>query len=140
MSRSRGYQCFDEATLLIEFAATATMLSHARLSWVELLKRFRGILMHRRSRTLVHKWLSFCRSSLWNDIVRALGARAFCVSYSMLTLPVISSTLTFDTPLNLASACLRFSASRSEAHVWHPVQSIFPVFKIILSTVMLSHF
>ena len=59
----------------------------------------------------------------------------FCVSYSMVTLPVIPSTLTFETPLNLPIACLRLSAPKS-AHVQHPVQSIFEAFRITFSIVI----
>jgi hypothetical protein len=56
----------------------------------------------------------------------------------MLTLPVTSSTLTFDTPFSRTSACLRFSASRSDAHVEHALQSFFEVFRVIFSMVMLD--
>ena len=57
----------------------------------------------------------------------------FCVSYSIVTLPVISSTLTFETPFNLAIACRRLSALKSVAHVLHPVQSVFKAFRITFS-------
>ena len=56
----------------------------------------------------------------------------FCVSYSIVVLPVISSTLTFETPFNLAIACWRLSALKS-AHVLHPVQSVFEAFRITFS-------
>src|SRR4030067_1345560 len=56
----------------------------------------------------------------------------FCVPYSIVTLPVISSTLTFRTPFNLAIACRRLSALKS-AHVLHPVQSVFEAFRITFS-------
>src|ERR1017187_569030 len=56
----------------------------------------------------------------------------FWVSYSIIVLPVISSTLTFVTPFNLAIACWRLSALKS-AHVLHPVQSVFKAFKITFS-------
>ena len=56
----------------------------------------------------------------------------FCVSYSIVTLPVISSTLTFEIPFNLDSACRKLSALKV-VHVLHAVQSVFEALRITFS-------
>jgi len=56
----------------------------------------------------------------------------FCVSNSIVTLPVISSTLAFETPPSLDIACRRLSDWKV-AHVLHAVHPSFEVFRTTFS-------
>jgi hypothetical protein len=69
MPGSRDYQRFDEAALLIEPAATATML-HTRLLWVELHKRLQRA---RQNSLIVHRISSNgAKETLSNNVILTL--------------------------------------------------------------------